>query len=59
MRMPEVVAPDQDVLPENEWENVKTVIVDAANQLMEHRREEGEAMLKGYKAAHKQYRKAT
>jgi len=46
MRMPEVVAPDQDVLPENEWENVKAVIVDAANQLMEHRRHEGAAMLK-------------
>lgn len=49
MRMPEVVAPDQDVLPETEWENVKAVIVDAANQLMDHRREEGEAMLKDIK----------
>src|SRR3954469_17377714 len=43
MRMPEVVAPDQDVLPENEWENVKAVIVAAAKQLMEHRMHEGEA----------------
>src|ERR1700679_3044472 len=49
MRMPEVVAPDQDVLPESEWQNVKAVIVDAANQLMDHRREEGEAMLKDIK----------
>ena len=46
MRMPEVVVPDQDVLPEQEWEQVKTVIEDAAKQLMEHRRHEGEAMLK-------------
>jgi uncharacterized protein (TIGR00255 family) len=46
MRMPEVVAPDTDVLPESEWENVKLVILAAANQLMEHRRHEGEAMLK-------------
>ena len=46
MRMPEVVAPDQDVLPENEWEKVKAVIEDAAKQLMEHRRHEGAAMLK-------------
>jgi uncharacterized protein (TIGR00255 family) len=35
MRMPEVVAPDTDVLPESEWENVKLVILAAANQLME------------------------
>ena len=46
MRMPEVVAPDTDVLPEDEWENVKAVIVSAANQLMEHRMHEGKAMLK-------------
>ncbi len=46
MRMPEVVAPDQDVLPESEWENVKLVILQAARQLMEHRMNEGAAMLK-------------
>ncbi len=46
MRMPEVVAPDQDVLPESDWLNVKEVVLAAANQLMEHRRHEGEAMLK-------------
>jgi uncharacterized protein (TIGR00255 family) len=46
MRMPEVVAPDQDVLPEAEWENVKEVIVQAAKDLMEHRRHEGVAMLR-------------
>ena len=49
MRLPEVVAPDQDVLPEQEWENVKTVIEDAARQLMEHRRIEGEGLLKDIK----------
>lgn len=46
MRMPEVVVPDQDVLPESEWERVKEVIVAAARQLMEHRMYEGEALLK-------------
>jgi uncharacterized protein (TIGR00255 family) len=49
MRMPEIVAPDQDVLPEEEWENVKAVIVDAANQLMQHRLDEGVALLKDIK----------
>jgi len=46
MRMPEVVAPAQDVLPEDEWQNVKAVIEAAAVQLMEHRRNEGTALLK-------------
>jgi uncharacterized protein (TIGR00255 family) len=46
MRMPEVVAADQDVLPEEEWEGVKKVIEQAARQLMEHRRKEGEALLR-------------
>jgi uncharacterized protein (TIGR00255 family) len=49
MRMPEVVGPDQDVLPEAEWDNVKKVIEDAATQLMEHRRHEGEALLRDIK----------
>lgn len=46
MRMPEVVAADQDVLPEEEWEQVKKVILQAAEQLMEHRKHEGTALLK-------------
>lgn len=49
MRMPEVVAQDQDVLPENEWENVKQVIIDAANHLTAHRQHEGAALLKDIK----------
>jgi uncharacterized protein (TIGR00255 family) len=49
MRMPEVVAPDQDALPEHEWEKVKEIVVAAANDLMEHRRNEGEALLKDIK----------
>ena len=49
MRMPEVVTPDTDVLPEKEWESVKNVITEAANQLMKHRRDEGEALLKDLK----------
>ncbi|XZF12700.1 YicC/YloC family endoribonuclease [Chitinophagaceae bacterium MMS25-I14] len=46
MRMPEVVAADQDVLPEEEWEQVKLVIVEAATQLMQHRSHEGESLYK-------------
>jgi uncharacterized protein (TIGR00255 family) len=46
MRMPEVVAPDQDVIPEDEWMEVKDIITEAANDLMIHRRQEGEALLK-------------
>lgn len=46
MRMPEVVAPDQDVLPESDWEKMKNVIAAAANDLMDQRRKEGEGLLK-------------
>lgn len=46
MRMPEVVAPDSDMLPEEEWEQVKKVIVRAAEDLMQHRQHEGEALLR-------------
>ena len=46
MRMPEVVVPDTDVLPENEWYDVKAVIEQAAKDLMDHRMHEGAAMLK-------------
>lgn len=49
MRMPEVVAADTDELPETEWESVKAVIAEAANHLMEHRKHEGEALLKDIK----------
>ena len=46
MRMPEVVVPDQDVLPEEEWEAAKKIIEEAARQLMAHRRNEGAALAK-------------
>jgi len=46
MRMPEVVAPEQDVLPEAEWLEVKKVIEAAATHLMEHRKNEGAALYK-------------
>ncbi|RYZ17501.1 MAG: DUF1732 domain-containing protein, partial [Sphingobacteriales bacterium] len=46
MRMPEVVVPEQDVLPEEEWAEVKTIIEAAAENLMEHRKNEGAALLK-------------
>jgi uncharacterized protein (TIGR00255 family) len=44
MRMPEVVVPESDVLPEDEFEAVAKVIEEAANLLMEHRKNEGEAL---------------
>jgi uncharacterized protein (TIGR00255 family) len=44
MRMPEVVVPESDVLPEEEFEAVAKVIEEAANLLMEHRKNEGEAL---------------
>lgn len=44
MRMPEVVAPDQDALSPEDWAKVKEVVVAAANDLMEHRRHEGEVL---------------
>ena len=46
MRMPEVVAPETDVLPEKDWEDVKKIIEQAAKDLMQHRLHEGSAMLK-------------
>lgn len=46
MRMPEVVAAEQDVLPEKEWLEVKKVIEAAARLLMEHRKNEGAALYK-------------
>lgn len=46
MRMPEVVSPEQDVLPEEEWLGVKKVIEEAARHLMEHRKHEGSALHK-------------
>lgn len=44
MRMPEVVVPDQDVLPVDEWEQVQLVIKNAALHLMDHRKSEGAAL---------------
>eukprot|EP00388_Colpodella_angusta_P020317 GDKJ01050812.1.p1 GENE.GDKJ01050812.1~~GDKJ01050812.1.p1 ORF type:complete len:292 (+),score=6.02 GDKJ01050812.1:29-904(+) len=46
MRMPEVVAADQDVISEGEWAQLKTVIETAANHLMAHRKNEGNALHK-------------
>ncbi|MCD6063427.1 MAG: YicC family protein [Flavipsychrobacter sp.] len=46
MRMPEVVAPEQDAVPEAEWLQMKKVIEEAAMHLMEHRKNEGEVLHK-------------
>lgn len=46
MRMPEVVAPEQDVLPEEEWNELKKLLEQAAEQLMVHRKNEGDALHK-------------
>lgn len=44
MRMPEVVAAEQDMLPEEDWKEVKKTVQDAADKLMAHRKVEGEAL---------------
>lgn len=41
MRMPEVIAADQDVLPEEDWKAVMQLIDKAADLLMQHRADEG------------------
>jgi uncharacterized protein (TIGR00255 family) len=46
MRMPEVVAADQDVLPEQDWLQVQKALEEAADRLMEHREHEGAALYK-------------
>lgn len=46
MRMPEVVAPEQDVIPEEEWKEIEKVVMEAAMKLMEHRKNEGAALAK-------------
>lgn len=46
MRMPEVVIPEQDVVPEEEWVQVSKVIGEAAKYLMDHRSQEGIALEK-------------
>lgn len=50
MRMPEVVAADQDMLPEEEWLVVKQTIQTAADLLMVHRKREGDALHTDLKA---------
>jgi uncharacterized protein (TIGR00255 family) len=44
MRMPEVVAQETDVLEEAEWLRVKDILIEAANNLMQHRKHEGEVL---------------
>lgn len=44
MRMPEVVVPEQDVLPEDVWAGAREVVRQAALNLMEHRKQEGTAL---------------
>ena len=41
MRMPEIISAEQDVLPENEWAEVRKLIIEAAHNLMQHRKDEG------------------
>ncbi len=44
MRMPEVVVAESDSLPEAEWLAIRQLITEAAEQLMQHRAEEGKAI---------------
>lgn len=45
MRMPEVVSPATEIMPEAEWKEVATIAAAAASKLMEHRRVEGSSIL--------------
>lgn len=44
MRMPEVVAAETDTLPEEEWLQIKALLVNAAMAMSGHRQEEGKAL---------------
>lgn len=44
MRMPEIVAAESDSMPEAEWLSIQKLIIEAAEQLMVHRSEEGKAI---------------
>jgi len=44
LRLPEVVTNSSEMLPEKDWQVCKKVILEAAAELNEHRREEGAAM---------------
>lgn len=44
MAMPEIVAPEQEMLPEQNWEAIKVLIDKAADHLLAHRRVEGESL---------------
>lgn len=44
MRMPEVVAPEQDSLPEAEWQQIKILVDRATAQLTQFRATEGKAL---------------
>jgi uncharacterized protein (TIGR00255 family) len=41
MRMPEIVSSEQDVISEQDWVQIRALVMEAAGQLMEHRRQEG------------------
>lgn len=41
MRMPEIVSSEQDVISEQDWVQIRALVMEAAVQLMEHRRQEG------------------
>jgi uncharacterized protein (TIGR00255 family) len=41
MALPEVVAADQDMLAEKDWHQIRAVLEQAADNLVEHRRKEG------------------
>lgn len=44
LRLPEVVVPEQDILPESDWNILREIVAQATAQLMEHRQKEGAAL---------------
>lgn len=44
LRLPEIVVPEQDILSKEEWEQIHTIVREAAALLMKHRQKEGQAL---------------
>lgn len=41
MRMPDIISSEQEVINEDDWAQIRTLVIEAAERLMEHRRQEG------------------
>lgn len=46
LRLPEIVTPEQDIISDEEWADIRLLVEKASTQLMDYRREEGSAIHK-------------